>query len=157
VTVYLLRHASAVEAGGWRGGDASRPLSPQGEAEALRLGAFMASAGAKPGLVLSSPCLRALQTARIACGRLGYKGDIKTDEGLAPGCEPKAALRLIRSAAPASLLLAGPAPAMGIICSALAGGGRIAFKKGALACIDYNPGTGDGELLFLVWPGILPD
>jgi phosphohistidine phosphatase SixA len=121
------------------------------------MGAFMATAGVKPGLVYSSPFLRALETVRIACGRLGYKEDIKTDEGLAPGCEPVTVLKLIRSATPAALLLAGHAPDMGIICSALVGGGRIAFKKGALACIDYNPGTGDGELLFLVWPGILPD
>ena len=63
--LHLLRHADAGDPEAWRGDDAARPLSPKGEAQAERLGAFLAGAGFRTDAVISSPKVRARRTAEI--------------------------------------------------------------------------------------------
>jgi phosphohistidine phosphatase len=69
--VTLLRHAKA------RSDDASlqdreRPLNERGERDAPMMGRRLRAAGARPSLVVSSPALRALQTARLVAEQIGY-------------------------------------------------------------------------------------
>jgi phosphohistidine phosphatase len=65
--IILLRHAHAdKQAAG--GGDAERPLSARGIAEARDAGGWLRSHQTMPGLVLSSPATRALQTLDQALG-----------------------------------------------------------------------------------------
>lgn len=61
---WLLRHARA----SWSLGapDAERPLTPEGERDARRMGDWMAREGLVPDRVVSSPATRCLQTARLA-------------------------------------------------------------------------------------------
>lgn len=58
--VWVIRHAEAVHAAGQH--DAERPLSDTGQAQAARLGAYLARRSAAT-TILSSPLLRAQQTA----------------------------------------------------------------------------------------------
>lgn len=67
----LLRHAKA------RPGDASladkdRPLNERGERDAPVIGRRLRDRGARPSLILTSPALRALQTARLIAEAIGY-------------------------------------------------------------------------------------
>lgn len=84
----LIRHAHA----GWNPStpsDFDRPLSGQGEAEARSMGAMLAAGDLRPGLILSSPAVRALATAEIIAAEVGYAGHhIKTRAGIYDGSMP---------------------------------------------------------------------
>ncbi|NCC22208.1 MAG: histidine phosphatase family protein [Alphaproteobacteria bacterium] len=61
--IYVLRHAEAASGGN----DRNRPLTKNGQADAGRLGAFMAKQAFVPELVLCSPAQRTRETLDAAC------------------------------------------------------------------------------------------
>ena len=68
--LYILRHAKS----DWAAdvpNDFQRPLSDRGIRNARKMGKWMAEQGLIPELVVSSPALRAWQTATLACNGLG--------------------------------------------------------------------------------------
>jgi phosphohistidine phosphatase len=67
--IWLLRHAHA-EAGS---PDAERPLSAKGEQQARAVGAALAALGVELDACLTSPKVRARETARLACEPLGIE------------------------------------------------------------------------------------
>ncbi len=79
VLVYLCRHAQA--AAGTP--DERRPLSAEGEEQATRLGARLAALAQPPAVVLTSPLLRARQTAEVVARALG--AELRVEPRLAPG------------------------------------------------------------------------
>jgi phosphohistidine phosphatase len=150
--LYLMRHASAVEPLEWKGDDASRPLTEEGQREASRVADFLGRTGITIEAIVSSPYTRALATARLAGGR-----DPEPDASLEPGCSPrdvKSILRRLTNKNPgiSSILLVGHAPDMERICSNYIGGGKIAFKKATLALITLDASLASGELRFLIHP-----
>lgn len=68
-TLYLLRHANALDAAPVAMGDHERALSEKGEAEAAAAAEFLAHYPL-PGFVLSSTSLRTIQTVRIIYAKL---------------------------------------------------------------------------------------
>ena len=67
----LVRHAKS----SWKDrtlDDRDRPLSKRGERDAPEMGARLARRKERPDLVVSSPAVRALETARIIARKLGY-------------------------------------------------------------------------------------
>lgn len=80
--LWLLRHARA-EAGDSMMEDADRPLSHAGRHQADRLGEWMYEQGLRPGLIVSSPAVRARQTTELVCERLEFDlNHIHYDPGL---------------------------------------------------------------------------
>ena len=77
--VYLCRHAQAAPGEP----DELRPLTPDGEAQAVRLGEWLAAAEPAPTVVVSSPLLRARQTAAFVARVTG--AEMRVDERLSPG------------------------------------------------------------------------
>ena len=77
--VYVCRHAQAAPGEP----DELRPLTPEGEAQAVRLGEWLASAEQTPTVVVSSPLLRARQTAAIVARATG--AELRVDARLSPG------------------------------------------------------------------------
>lgn len=77
--VYLCRHAEAVPGDP----DEHRELSPRGLEQARALGVTLADRAEPPALVLSSPLLRARQTATEIGRATG--APVRVDEALAPG------------------------------------------------------------------------
>jgi phosphohistidine phosphatase len=75
----IVRHAEAAPGNP----DELRPLTPTGRAEARALGDRLRDEGFAPDAILSSPLLRARETARA----LGF-GEPEVDERLAPGATP---------------------------------------------------------------------
>ena len=69
----LVRHAKS----SWKDttlDDRERPLNKRGERDAPAMGARLARRKWKPDLIVSSPAVRALETARIIAKKLGYPG-----------------------------------------------------------------------------------
>jgi phosphohistidine phosphatase len=65
--LHLLRHAEAEERAT---GDRSRRLTPKGEEQAAKVGGFCLRHGIEPEVILSSPVIRARQTADAVAARL---------------------------------------------------------------------------------------
>ncbi len=78
----LVRHAEAVPGDP----DELRELTDNGRSQAEALGAELAAQGVQPALILTSPLIRARQTAAALGEALG--ADIEIDERLAPGATP---------------------------------------------------------------------
>jgi phosphohistidine phosphatase len=70
-TLTLVRHAKS----SWKDRplrDRERPLNNRGDRDAPVMAKRIADAGIRPSLIVSSPAVRALTTARIVAGELGY-------------------------------------------------------------------------------------
>jgi phosphohistidine phosphatase len=77
--LYLVRHAEA--AGGEP--DELRPLTPAGREQARSLGERLRESGVRPDAILTSPLLRARETAALLARELGVEA--VPDDRLAPG------------------------------------------------------------------------
>jgi phosphohistidine phosphatase len=77
--LYLVRHAEA--AGGEP--DELRPLTPDGREQARSLGERLRQSGVRPDAILTSPLLRARETAALLARELGVEA--VPDDRLAPG------------------------------------------------------------------------
>ena len=71
IELYFLRHADAGDPMAWQGPDAARPLSGKGERQADRLGRFLSGIGFTTDAIITSPKLRAAQTAEGVARHLG--------------------------------------------------------------------------------------
>jgi phosphohistidine phosphatase len=69
--VTLLRHAKA-QPGDPSMPDRDRPLSGQGRHDAPVMAHRLRATGARPSLILTSPAIRALDTARLVAQEIGY-------------------------------------------------------------------------------------
>lgn len=150
--LYFLRHGRAVPRDDWAGGDAERPLTEEGVevsrafAEGLRRFDF------EPAVIISSPYVRASQTADIVAERLDLRGRLLHDERLGPGFAVGQIEAMLRENEHAeSLLLVGHEPDLSDAISQITGGSRIVLKKGALARVDLpDHSVRRGELVWLI-------
>ena len=83
--LFVLRHADAGDPEAWVGPDAARPLSDKGRRQSEHLGRFLADNGFVTDLLLSSPKVRARETAELVAERIGT--DVVEDERLAGGID----------------------------------------------------------------------
>jgi phosphohistidine phosphatase len=153
--LYLLRHADAGDPGAWNGPDAERPLSGKGHKQAERLGAFLADIGFRADAFITSPKVRAVQTAKLVAAHVD--GTTAVDPRLG-GEVTLATLRGILSDArdPDRVVVVGHDPDLSDLSEALCGG-QVPMKKGALARIDVDGALtpGAGTLRWLVPPDLL--
>lgn len=126
--IYLLRHGDAEDG---NGDDAARRLTPKGERQAKAAGRAFAALGAEIDVCLTSPKVRAADTARLACRALGLEPEIV--EELRGG--PFDSLRL--AAGRGSVLLVGHEPDFSSEVARLTGG-KVKVRKGGLAIVDGN-------------------
>jgi phosphohistidine phosphatase len=156
--LYLLRHADAGDPMAWPGDDAERPLSAKGRRQARRLGSLLADIGWRPDVILTSPKVRAAQTAAIVGRAVSVQpGD---ERRLASGFEIDDLRKVLAAHAEAKrILLVGHDPDFSAIASALTGA-AIELRKGAIARIDLPDAAsaaGRGALRWLIPPGVVPD
>ncbi len=156
IELHFLRHAHAGDPEAWVGDDAARPLSDKGEKQAERLGSFLAGVGFKPDAVISSPKLRAAQTAEIVAKHLGIP--ISFDDRLAGAFEVETLETLLRDAGdPVRPVVVGHDPDFSDVLAELSGASQLPMPKGALARIDIERPlrAGGGTLHWLVPPDLL--
>ena len=156
VQLHLLRHAHAGDPMAWDGPDEARPLSPRGERQADRLGRFLAGVGFRTDAIITSPKVRAAQTAEIVAERLGVPVGI--DARLAGDVGLSALEAILRDAGhPVAPVLVGHDPDFSDLVVKLCGGLGVPMRKGAFARIDaqrpFEPGG--ATLRWLIPPDLL--
>lgn len=154
--LYLLRHAHAGDPAAWDGPDEYRPLSDKGEKQADRLGRFLAGIGFQADAIVTSPKVRAAQTARIVAERLGLP--VGEDERLAGEVSIGTLEAILRDAGrPVRPVIVGHDPDFTELVAILCGAARIPMRKGSLARIDVarRLEPGGGTLRWLVPPDLL--
>ncbi len=152
--VYFLRHGIAVERTEWSEADTERPLTTKGRKRVARLAKALIPRGLTPDKVICSPCLRTKQTAEIMLRLLPAGVPLAIDERLAPGFHFEQLARLlVEQERFCHLMLVGHEPDFGELIGAMIGGGRIALKKGAVACLDVSPSQPNAaKLCWMVTP-----
>lgn len=154
--LYLLRHADAGDPGAWNGLDADRPLSGKGQRQAERLGRFLAEIGFKPDALITSPKLRAAQTAELVAAATDAK--TRRDDRLGGEVTVGTLAAVLRDAGdPTRVVVVGHDPDLSELVATLCGADRVPLKKGALARIDIDgsPAPERGTLRWLVPPDLL--
>jgi phosphohistidine phosphatase len=156
--LYVVRHADAGDPAGWAGEDADRPLSEEGRRQAERLGRLLAELPLRPDALITSPKLRAAETARL----VGQAVDVvaSPDPRLAGGLEADGLGELIAAldGSVRQVMLVGHDPDLSDLVSWLVGA-PISLRKGALARTDLpdrRVGAGMGSLRWLVPPDAVP-
>ena len=154
--VYLLRHGLAVERGtaGFED-DAARPLTTRGKRQLVAVAAAMKQMGLHFDLILSSPLVRARQTAEIVARELKQKKRLALSTTLAPGGQPKLlAAELTRlESPPETVLLIGHEPDLSRLLSLWTSGGtqlQVDFKKAGLAKLEMEKPAA-GKCATLAW------
>ena len=153
--IYLLRHAHAGNPDQWTGDDAERPLSAKGRKQAERLGRFLAERGFKPDAIVTSPKVRARQTADLVAASL--KTRVETDQRLAGPLDIKVLESVVDDAGDSRVVLVGHDPDFSELAAELSGAQYLPLKKGTLVRIDVTLPMhgGSGLLRWLVPPDLL--
>lgn len=158
--LYLVRHAIAAERGREWPDDDLRPLTTGGIRKFEKAVAGLANLKIVVNEVLTSPLVRARQTADLLSSGLPNRPPVRVLEALAPGDEPA---RLMEEAARVSrsrrVALVGHEPGLGELAAFLIGAERaVPFKKGGVCRIDLkSTNARSGTLVWFLTPKILRD
>jgi phosphohistidine phosphatase len=129
VRLFLVRHAQAAAGEP----DELRPLTNAGRETARALGKQLAADGIHPDVVLSSPLLRARETAAEIAKATGAEAE--ADERLAPGATVDDVRETIAGRGE-TVVIVGHQPDCGQVAAAFGGGPEPAFPPGGVAALE---------------------
>jgi phosphohistidine phosphatase len=157
IELHLLRHAHAGNPDRWMDDDALRPLSDKGRRQSERLGALLAAGGDAPDLFITSPRVRAAQTAELVAAAVGAR--VVVDERLGGMLDLDTVAAVLHDAGPAERpCLVGHDPAFSELLAELVGVPDLPMRKGAIARLGLDgprPEPGRAILRYLVPPDLL--
>ncbi|HEX6584709.1 MAG TPA: phosphoglycerate mutase family protein [Thermoleophilaceae bacterium] len=134
--LWLLRHGEAADGSP----DSERPLTEKGKEQARAAGRALKTLGVTPAACLTSPKVRAADTARIACEELGIEPQLEPKLAGGP-FDPEA----LAAGLGDDVLLVGHDPDFSMAVHSLTGA-QVRMKKGGLAGVEK------GELKVLLRP-----
>ena len=156
MNLFLLRHGIAVERGDLDfENDAERPLTPKGRRQLRQVVVAMRKMDLRFDVILSSPFVRAKQTAELVAGLLKLEKRLNFSGALTPDGSAKILLRQFGKLkpAPASVLLVGHEPYLSGLISLLTTGHEnlaLDFKKGGLCKLKIET-LRPGHCATLAW------
>jgi phosphohistidine phosphatase len=157
--IYFWRHGSAEEVRGGMG-DEERKLTREGKKKVCEAAEGFRELVGKRGVVkiLTSPLVRAVQTAEIAAEVLEVK-EVEILEAIAPPGKLGTVLKEVRRAGSVErgVIVVGHEPTLsawvGEICFGKVG--HLEMKKGGVAAVEMAGNGGRGELVGLWGPRVL--
>lgn len=153
----LLRHGKAEDMN--IGGDFTRELVEKGREQARRAAKLLKTADMLPNIVLTSPLIRARQTADEFCQTAGMPGAV-IQSWLACGMSPETALSELAAFRDFKrVAIVGHNPDFSQLIEWIIGtrDGTIDMKKGALACLAITPPSRHGTLAYMIPPKLAVD
>jgi phosphohistidine phosphatase len=157
--LYLVRHGIAAERGKEWPDDSQRPLTHKGIARMAQIAAGLKKLDVSLDLILTSPLVRARQTADALQQGLGDSIEVQETTLLAPGGRPADLVDHLRGARKAArVALVGHEPDLGQLAAFLIGAkAPLVFKKGGICRIDFEkfPPVPPGQLQWFALPRML--
>jgi phosphohistidine phosphatase len=152
--LYFLRHGRAEQH--TDGPDAERHLTKRGTQELKGAGPLWNRLKLRPELILTSPLVRAVQTAEIAQATLAVKTDPKADDRLQPGATwASMAQAMADHHESARVMFVGHNPDFESAIETLCGA-AVRLRPGGVACVEFPgvPEPGQGEIAWLLDPDL---
>jgi len=156
--LYFLRHGRAEQHAD--GPDADRRLTKKGTHELEGAGPLWRRLKLRPEVILTSPLVRAVQTAEIARAQLEVKAKPQTDERLEPGATwDRMAQAMADHHQAARVMFVGHNPDFESAIEVLSGSAAVRLRPGGVACLEFPgvPEPGQGELAWLLDPDLYLD
>ncbi len=140
LTLYLVRHAIAADRGPAWPDDSKRPLTPDGVKKFRRAARGVADIGVEVDRILTSPLVRARQTAELLAAALPGDPPIVDTRALVPGASYEALVEAVAEHEECgALALVGHEPGIGDLAGRLVGASSpLEFRKGAVCRIDFD-------------------
>jgi phosphohistidine phosphatase len=156
-TIYLIRHAIAEERGDEWPDDDLRPLTKEGKERFSATARGFFSFASAPERVVTSPLIRARQTAQLFASAAKPPLSVAAMDELGPGHSPSAVLAQVRKLGGDSIALVGHEPDLGYLAANLLGAKRpLPFKKGGICRIDVTwERVPQGTLVWFLPPKVL--
>ena len=157
--LYLIRHGVAAERGEDYPDDSKRPLTSDGIARLRKEAKALSALDIGFDQILSSPLVRARQTADVFAEERKWKPPIANNDARTPAGSPAGVIQeLGKHMRKARIALVGHEPNMGELAAFLIGAKvPLPFKKGAICRIDFSvfPPKGKGQLCWFITPKML--
>ena len=159
--LYIVRHGIAIDREDPKcPAEAERYLTEEGVEKTRQVAKGIAALGIHADLMVSSPYVRAMQTAAIFAAALDYpKSKIRSTDSLLPGAEPAAILReLAREKNASSVFCFGHAPHVdGLLAGALGAPHHItSMKKAGVALVELKRlSPPNGQVVWLLTPKLI--
>ena len=156
MNLFVLRHGIAADGdSGEYARDEERPLTPRGTRRMTRQAKGMRAIDLSPDAVLTSPLLRAQETAAIVCRRLPVSAKPVVTDDLSPLGSPQALMEALASGYPSdgSVMIVGHEPYLSDLVSVLVSGAPgqlLRLKKGGL-CKLRLPAPRYGRCGWIEW------
>jgi len=155
--IYFLRHAIAVERGEGDFSDEERPLTEKGRQKMVAAIGGIRQLDLKIDALLSSPLVRAVQTAELLREHLPYAGALEIAEELKPETPLASLLRRIGEQNAERIVLVGHEPSLSSWIRDLLGcvpQASLQLKKGGLCRLDLERASEStsSRLIYLLQP-----
>lgn len=158
--LYLVRHGIAVDRlSETIRTDFDRPLTSEGIHETEQVAEALRKLGVKPDLLVSSPLVRARQTAEIMAKKLDCREPVQICDALQPAGDPADLYKSLAKTKANEIMFFGHEPDIGELALRLIHAGNNAalpFKKAGVCRIDvsYLPPSTPGILKWMITPKI---
>jgi phosphohistidine phosphatase len=140
--LYIVRHGIAVDRGAPNIPDEERWLTDEGKEKTRLVAQGLRTLGVEVGVILTSPLIRARQTADILAKVLHPDGGVRETEHLEPGFSPTLLLRELGEMKDmAAVMIVGHEPDLSEFISQLVWGdegGTVVMKKAGVALLTLS-------------------
>lgn len=156
--LYLMRHGIADDSQPGQS-DEQRKLTAEGKEKVLSVVRMARRGGLNPSLILSSPYVRAMQTAKLVAEVVHYEGDIVPCDSLVPHGSPEDVWRELRiHSDERAILVSSHEPILGQLISFVLNSPalQVEVKKAGITRIDVPGfrGVPRGILQWIITPKI---
>jgi phosphohistidine phosphatase len=162
MNIYMIRHAIAIDEGSPEyADDSQRPLSDKGKKKMRQIAKGLRALGVDFDLILSSPYIRAKETAEILADVFKVKKDVEFSDNLIPMGDPDLLISEMNEKYSAdSIALVGHEPHLTALIGLLVSGNAsmdMSLKKGGVCRLSTDDlhHTRKAALEWLLTPGIL--
>jgi phosphohistidine phosphatase len=160
--LYIMRHGIAAERSAAAfADDTKRPLTPEGKKKTRECVAGLVRTGFEPDWIVTSPLVRAAETAAIVTDEVGSRAPVDTCDALLPGGSPEPLITfLAKRSDRRHVLVVGHEPDLSELAARLIGAGRhanLSFKKAGCCLISFLefPPKSPGQLVWWLTPKLM--
>jgi phosphohistidine phosphatase len=157
--LYIVRHGIAVDKADPKApADPERPLTAKGVQKTRAAALGLKELGVKPDILITSPYVRAAQTAEIFAEALGFPtAKIRVSEALKPLANPADFIKELAHLKAKEAMCFGHAPHLDQLIAQLVGGRGVftELRKAGVASLEHGGMHGTWKLLSILTPKAL--